>query len=489
MMIFVVLAVVLIGAAVVLNRGSSGPTPGAGSGPAATPSTRTTPEAPAQAWFSAATVRALAVRREGSVEERVERQSGGGWSYRAGRVEWPANVPDSALASLAALAEVLRVSPTTIEPAAQPGDATITIIHDDGPDVSLRVSAAALGGRSPVLAMSGSRRGAYLVESAVVAALIEPGPRAWRTTAALPDAAGSSRLTLTDNASTLVLARLEGRWDVRRPVAARASQRAVATLLGALGDLQVLRFEDPARVDPSAYGLHRPRLVVTSERDERVVQTTGQVIVQVRTRELYVGGPADAKGDTLFASPDPDGSLIMVVPASGISALGTSPRNYLAPTATAIEPASVFMFTIHDSEAGAGAVGAERGFRREGERWITLISSGGAGARLPADSAEVSELLEFLSKRSGVPDPAEGADELRVLRSVKLFDDQGDAMEILSIGYTADGALAARAGNLVVNYGSTPGPALLELPAFASLPAAPEKPAPVQAGPGAPVSK
>lgn len=410
--LFVVIALGLVVAAVMLSRQSNS-TPSTPAGTAA-------PLAAAQPWFEPGAVSAIALSGEGRPAHRVERAPGGGWSFRAGAVEWPAAVPDAASSALASLAQSLQTSPTTPPPAALPG---------------------------------------------------------------VTDA---SRITITDPTASLTLAKLEGKWDLRRPISARASQPAVTTLLSALSAIRAARFEDGATAGPAAYGLVNPRIVIQTEADERTATADGSVAVSVRARSLFVGGPADPKGDTIFVSPDPEGSMILVVPAASIAALSTAPRNYLAPTATGVLPADVFMASIRDAEAPAGAPGSERAYRRDGERWIRI---GAGGDRAPADTGEVTALLEFFSARPGVPDPADATDEVRILRRVEFFDSEGDALEILGVGYTPEGILAVRTASTIVTYSGVAAPELLYLPDFATLPAAPGKPAPVVTQPGTETSK
>lgn len=474
--LFVFVALGLVIAALLLSR-----QPGTATAPTGTAA----PTPVAQAWFDPAQIASIAIGGEGSPAHRVERATGGGWSYRAGSVEWPAAVPDAASGALASLAQALVTSATTPPPAAQPGDRMLTLGLREGGTVELRLSAAALGGMVPVLARAGERESAYLVDTAILSPLTEPGPSGWRLPGALPGVSDASRITITDPGASLTLARLEGKWDVRRPITARASQPAVATLVSALSAIRAMRFEDGS-AGPEAYGLVSPRLVIQTEADERTAGADGAVSVRVRSRSLFVGGPADAKGDTLFVAPDPEGSMVMVVPAASISALSTAPRNYLSPTATGILPADVFMVSVRDAEAVAGAPGSERAYRRDGERWIRL---GAGGERSPADGGDVMAMLEFFAERPGVPDPAGAGDEVRVLRRVEFFDGEGDALEILGVGYTAEGLLAVRAASTVVTYSGVAPPELLFVPDFATLPAAPGKPAPVVAQPGAETSK
>jgi hypothetical protein len=476
--LFVVIALGLVVAAVMLSRQSNS-TPSTPAGTAA-------PLAAAQPWFEPGAVSAIALSGEGRPAHRVERAPGGGWSFRAGAVEWPAAVPDAASSALASLAQSLQTSPTTPPPAAQPGDRTLSLGLRDGSTVELRISAAALGGMVPVLTRAGARESAYMIDASLISPLTDPGPSGWRLPAALPGVTDASRITITDPTASLTLAKLEGKWDLRRPISARASQPAVTTLLSALSAIRAARFEDGATAGPAAYGLVNPRIVIQTEADERTATADGSVAVSVRARSLFVGGPADPKGDTIFVSPDPEGSMILVVPAASIAALSTAPRNYLAPTATGVLPADVFMASIRDAEAPAGAPGSERAYRRDGERWIRI---GAGGDRAPADTGEVTALLEFFSARPGVPDPADATDEVRILRRVEFFDSEGDALEILGVGYTPEGILAVRTASTIVTYSGVAAPELLYLPDFATLPAAPGKPAPVVTQPGTETSK
>lgn len=478
---FVVVALGLVVAAVVLSR-QGGPAPGT-SGASPGGASQTSASRP---WFEPGAVASITLSGEGRPAHRVERASSGGWSFRSGTVEWPAAVPDAATSALASLAQALMTSPSTPPPASQPGDRTLAIGLRGGEIIELRISAAALGGMVPVLARDGSRESAYLIDAALVSPLTDPGPSGWRLPAALPGVADASRITITDPAASLTLAKLEGKWDLRRPISARASQQAVATLLSALSAIRAARFEDGATAGPAAYGLVNPRIVIQTEADERTASADGSVAINIRSRSLFVGGPADPKGDMVFVSPDPEGSMVMVVPAAAITALSTAPRNYLAPTATGVLPADVFMASIRDAEAAAGAAGSERAYRRDSERWIRI---GAGGDRAPADTGDVLALLEFFSQRPGVPDPADATDEIRILRRVELFDSEGDALEILGVGYTPEGILAVRGASTVVTYSGVAPPELLYLPDFATLPAAPGKPAPVIAQPGAETSK
>lgn len=418
--------------------------------------------------FQPGLISAITVKRGDGREERVARTEAGEWRFSAGRVEWPALPPETVGAALAALpTELTKQADAT--PA--PGGPTITLAFRDGSAVVLRLAPASLGGRTPAVMTSSAGESNVLIENSVLDPLLNPGPAGWRATGAIPGVGSCSRITLDDGRSPIALAKVEGAWSMRRPIAARASQGAVELLLSALGEIKVARFEDASAHDLAAMGLTKPILTITAETDERFADSSGEVRVRSMSRELLVGGPADPKGDTRFASADADGSILFVIPAAAVNALSLSARNYINPTAAAVSPADVAMITISDTSPSGG--GAQRGYRRDSGGWSVMRADGSRG---PAEAGPIEELLEFLASRPGEPEPFRPDDEIRTLRKIELLDGEGDPQEILTAGYTADGQFAVRSGNLLVTYSASAAPALLDLPAFASLP--PERPAP-----------
>lgn len=481
LVIALVVTLGLVGVALLVSgRGKTaapqGPAPGAG-----------TPVAsdPAAPLFTPGLVTAIEVQRPGRRSERVERSESGEWNYRAGALSWPASVPELALASLAALADELA-KPGDASPAPADGGPVLTFAMRDGGAVAMRLSATPIGGLTAASITTSSGTKSRRVENSVLDPLLNPGPAGWRLKDAIPSAADASRVTLDDARTSLALAKIDGLWSMRRPISARASQNAVSQLLGALAAMKVERFEDPAQPDLASMGLTRPVLTVGLEMDRRVADAAGAVRVQTSVRELIVGGPADPKGDTRYASADADGSVIMVVSAAAVNALSLAPRNYLYPSAVTTPAAEVFMVTIRDTTAAVGGA-SDRGFRREAPAgWSKLNLDGSRGS---ADAEQVDELLEFLSARPGEPDAVSPDDEVRVLRRVELIDAEGDPREVLSVGYTADGQVAVRSGNLLVSYRASDAPRLLDLPAFETLPPVqPAPPAPTMP-PGSPATK
>lgn len=490
----VIIAVALLGLALLLNKQ---PTPATG-----------TPSAPAGGAasgeplmpFDPAQVSFIGVRREDGREESVRRTESGRWVYSAPSVgmaggaagaarEWPAAIPGAATAALGALASLRPLGAAPADAVIPDGSAAITI-RAGATTRTLRVSPESLGGRT-VAQADGSAP--VMIDASVIGPLLRPGPSSWRIPSAMPGVREASRLTVTTPTDSISLARLEGRWMLRRPAAARASEPAVAKLLDALAGIPVTRFVDDARADAAALGLERPRLIVRAETDERAPDDAGAPHARVREITLHAGAPASADGSQLYASSDAKGEPLFVIPAAALGQISTSPRNYIAPTATGVSPADVFTVMIRRTDPAP----ADRGYRRALGRWAAL--TGGAKRDAARDAAEVSrvdELLEFLASRPGEPEaiaaPAGAASPapspMRSLARIELGDLEGDPLEILHAGYTAEGVFAVRAGGVLILYPGVSPPAALELPEFRSLPPEPGAPAPGE-GTGRPPEK
>lgn len=437
--------------------------------------------------FNPALIASISVMRAGATnEERAVRSESGVWSVVSGRGDWPAMPPETFTSALAALPSEFQKHSGAVSPAA--GGPTLTLSTRDGSAFVLRLAPSSLAGRTACSLTTPDGTSNVLIENSVLDPLLNPGPAGWRTTQALPGVRDASRIAIDDGRTAIALAKLEGVWSMRRPIAARASRTAVEGLLGALSSIRVIRFEDPSRHDLAAMGLTRPAITISIETDQRIADesTSSGVRIRTITRELLIGGPADPKGDTRFAASDPDGSVLFVVPAAAVDAVAIAPRNYLHPTVVEVSPADVFMVTITDTTMTAGGAAAQRGYRREQGGWTRISHD---GSRRPTEAGPVEDLIDFLSSRPGEPEPFRPDDEIRVLRRIELLDADGDAREVLAAGYTADGVFAVRSGNLLVTYRGADTPVLLELPAYDSLSPEPARsPVPVMP-PAAPVGK
>lgn len=418
-------------------------------------------------------------------EDRVTRAAGGGWMFTrhpAGGATastsaergWPVLIPSEIVGALTRLREV-RADPAAGATAL--GDVVGTVRLRAGPSsVDLRVGASSLGGRTPVQVGNGP---IALIDDPLIRPFIDPGPAAWRLPSALPGVSRASRITIATPSGALGFAKVDGQWSVRRPVNARASEAAVASLVSALDSILITFVE--AKPDPVALGFDRARFTASIEIDERQPQDGGRIETRVETRELIVGAPARADGSVLYAASDSSAGTVFTLPASALTAISTSPRAYLAPTATGVNPERVGAITLRRLEGPA----SERVLRRAERGWRTAASTAPRPSEDEAATRDaVNELLELLTARAGEPDPVPidaataSLQSLRALARVELSDAEGVPLDLLTVGYTADGVLGVRAAGVVVLYPGVQPPAILELPSFASLPAEPDGPGP-----------
>ncbi len=462
----VLVAAALLGLAYMLSRQ---PAPAVGGG-----STRTTSRLFA---FDPRDVTSLTVRRADGREETVRRSGAGRWVYSAAAPtrpvgEWPAAIPGTVTGALDALSSI--EAPAAPQGSSVPEGAPSLTIRAGATTIALRISPEPLGGKTLVQPASGP---AALLDSAVLDPFFNPGPSSWRIGSALPGVRDSSRVTVTTPSDALSLARAEGRWTLRRPISARAAEASVSKLFDALDQIAVTRFVDDARPDAAALGLDRPRLVIEAETDERIADgASGAPSDRVRRAALHVGAPASADGTLLYAAPDADASIVFVIPAAALGQISTASRSYIATTATGVLPSDVFALTIRHNEPRQ----FDRGYRRDLGQWRAMSGGRTTAQREPLDPSRVSELLEFLSSRPGEPEPIAELTTgtpppplMRSLAAIELANQEGDALDLLNIGYTPEGVLAVRSGGVLLTYPRVVPPSVLELPEFASLPPTP----------------
>lgn len=448
---------VLVGVALYLNRTNA---PGRSAGPLAD-------ERPLAA-FDPALVTVIEVTHPGSPGQRAERRPDGRWTLVSSRPEWPAALPPGALEALVGLSTLQR-DPLATE-AANDRVVALTIGLADRTSIDFNVAQEQLGGRARVW----SGESSSLADVSTVRPLLDPGPDAWRVKAALPGARDASRIALeTASGASLALARLENRWMLTRPLSARAEPAAVDALLGALASIGVGEFESPPKASEQDMGLSSPAMTIRIETDLPDAQGSAD---RIASRTLRIGGPANTKGDLLYALPGDGAGFVMTVQASAVASISTAVRNYLTPTATAVRPQDVFIVSVRSLLGPeASAAGEERSYRRELDGWVRLLPD---GSRAPADAGPVNELLAFLSDTPGEADVASSPDGLRPLARISLFDLQGDGIEVITVGATADGEAGFRTGNVIVTHNPARVPTILGLPDLASIPA-----------PGAPLPK
>lgn len=418
--------------------------------------------------FDPATVSALRIALPGQDEQTASRSADGSWTTTLGAMDWPLNPagPQDLVARLAAMtpAPIAKDGKAPADPASP---LSITIALRDGKSHTLRFGVDAAGGLVPAKVNDAP---AILVDAAIAQSARNPGIAGWRVLSALPGtSADTARVTITAGETTLGFAREQGRWSLRRPVTARADQRAVSELVGRLGRLGIERIIDkPTTTDRTAAGLDKPRMVIQVERD---IQTGGPTITMgVKGRELYVGKTAGSGAtSSVYASPERAGNVLFTVPADAIASISTNARAYLANTATDVSPSDVQILSVRRSD------NSEAGYRRQMGKWTRMDAGAAAGTEVNAGL--IDALLTFLATQTGEPDVVLPGrpDGLRVLTRVTLVDIEGETRDVVSIGYNADGVLAARSGNLVILYPGALAPEVLGMASFAELPPLPNE--------------
>jgi hypothetical protein len=185
-------------------------------------------------------------------------------------------------------------------PIEDPGDlspvaTTLTITDARGRKLSLGLREPVIGGRRVVdrVDADGAVRH-FSIDQELYELFAMKNVLAWRDEGLLGALPGRpARLELSSGATQIDLARVEGNWSLRAPVAARASEEAIDTLLRAIADLRVERFDE---TPPSLLEESNP-VSITLEADttqpgedpSRPLRITERVI-------LTLHGPADTGG-------------------------------------------------------------------------------------------------------------------------------------------------------------------------------------------------
>lgn len=417
-------------------------------------------------------VRVITTTPEGT--HTVVRNEDMSWSYLGPSGDtWPARPTDRDLTALGRLSTLESVSPAPDQ--TLPDEASLIQVElSDGSIRTVRYSREALGGK--VLASVESSEDEtdestlHLVNQGDILPLAVPGPESWRLKAALPGVRDASRITIESGGQTIQLAKLDGRWTVRRPVSHRANEQAVASLLDTLAQLRVNQFLDSDRPTMSNAGIATPRMALTYEEDVRSVDDQGRTRTTIESRTILVGDATDASADTLYAAPSATSDFLVTFPADLVTMISTAPRNYLALTATDLPAEDIGLITVltgYDEPT-------QRGFRRVRGEWMELMPD---GTMDEADDEAVEELIAFLREEPGEPEPA-STDAITPAGRVTLHDASGRPLEAIAFTYTADGTLFARTGNVDVLYYDFSAPRLLDLPSATAAPSEPiERPA------------
>lgn len=347
------------------------------------------------------------------------------------------------------------------------GGATVTITYDDKSVQTLRVSPRTLAGQG-LIAVSGSRPGISpssgstaerlaLVADSLHSLLAGPGPRAWRERVLLPGvASGASRVRLINRTGGLALARVGGRWSLTEPVASAADPAAVTRLLATLEAMQAVRFYDESIPD-SATGLDSPDARIIIESDlASTEEGANNPRINTTTREVAIGGPADASGRNLFAAMD-QGRTLVSIDAAALSKLRLDPAKYIPPGATATAPADVGLVMLA-MYARDGTSPREKGWRRTADGWVELRPDGQQVLLRPNDAAEVNGLIAFIATAAPVGIVFETPMGYEPLAAVKIAGHNVEPLDELELATTSgpQGGFIIRSGRVYRLYAAAP---------------------------------
>lgn len=420
-----VIAVLLGGATILLTSPST---------PAAAPAAAPTLD------FSPAAVTELRIQREGGPEVRVVRAADPGeWTLVGGTdgAGWPV-MSTPVRAGLRLLSTLELESSGDGAPSLGEGTASITILLDDGARRTVRFGTRQLGGRVPAEISAPTGTASGWAPADLAAAFVTSGPQHWRDPAALPLAGPeTSRIRLVSGDRSIALARVQGRWSLREPLAAPADPEAVGKLVAALAAARITDFLDDPAAARAAVGLDQPTASALLEADRRTIDGERVASRTVR-QELHIGAPADLAGKTLFArvarasegaGSDETLSRPVIVETGALASLSTDPTTYIARTALQMpagDVAEVHVTLLPDA--------APKVFRRDLDRWTVLDQQAGASPITAEQAAGLDRFLALLtdSKATGVRLTA--PEDAEPVASAELRDLAGNPIATLRIG-------------------------------------------------------
>ncbi|MCC6877183.1 MAG: DUF4340 domain-containing protein [Sandaracinaceae bacterium] len=237
----------------------------------------------------------------------------------------------------------------------------------------------------------------------------------------------AERVVVTGGEARVELARVEGVWSARAPVAGLASSTIVDGLLRVPGAVEAARFEAESPRELARYGLEPPwrELVI-----ERPASATGE-----RRARLRVGAVCGEHAEERYAIAG-DGGPVVCVAASDVSALDvdTERLRELRPITTpddAVERVEV------------ARAGHRLELRREEAEWRVVVDGGAPQA---ADPTAVSAWLgELRRARAEGFDPLPASlPEATATLTIHRAEDGGE--EVLRIVGDVEGGVSARRG-------------------------------------------
>lgn len=436
--------------------------PSGSTGTTETPQTGDSSQPVTLMQFDPGAARRIEFIRDGQTHT-LERRADGTWALGTGENAWPID-PASMRGALATLSDLQSI-PGAAAPSSIPESAPrIRVQLEDGSRHAIRFGETGVGGMIGVVSDAGP---SGAIEARTRDALLNPGPEGWRVMSPFPNIPPreASRIRIESSDGTIQLARVENRWVMTSPVSARCDEAAISRLLDTLSNAQIARFIDAPESASSEL-----RLAIGLERDTRRAEGSGRISVSTTRQGLYLRSPADPSGATLAASHSESGPSRFTVPAVLATSIPTAPRAYLHPIPTNASPGDIAMIRIRHAD------GRDEAVRRRLGEWVTLPD------HVPADAEACERAIEFLTATPGEPQESFRGDDLRSVARIELYNANSQPLDMMIIGYTSDGRLGLRVGQVIWLYPADAAPELFAIADFDSLP----EPAPDPVTPPAP---
>ncbi len=320
------------------------------------------------------------------------RRAAGGWTVvlsGPGQPDrsWPAAETQvhSALRIFAALAPEQPADGSIGKPAG-----TLTIKSGDAFQV-LKIGDQRLAGRVLVE----SNRAAW-VDADLAEMLITTGIRAWRNRAALPGVGpDASRVSIQGHTgAALTLARVQGKWFIREPIAEPADPDAIARLFGVLAAARIEDFCDAG--PPTATGLDKPVARLTIETDSRDPSGKASTV----RHSLVVGQAADIALKNVVArleraGSDRDYAETFILAGEQLAAIKTDAALYLSKRPVSGEAAEIGQVSLAMPRVASPC--DRQAYRRTLEGWEHQCGDAAWGPALVANVQPLTALLELLT--------------------------------------------------------------------------------------------
>lgn len=289
-----------------------------------------------------ASIVAFEVRGGETETQRVERGSVG-WVYLDGDAP-PWAVQASRAQAAARILADLQGRAVSDEAEIGPVEATLVVEDARGRSMSLGLRKPVVGGRRVIdrIDADGTME-RFAIDEPLYEAFARTGLAAWRDEGVLGALPGRpARIELARGQSRLELARIGGSWSLRAPIATRASETAMESLLVAIAELRVERFD---QLPPPMLSAQDP-VTITIEADIVTPSDDGTRHRVVERLTLTLNGAADTGGRLTLvgatrqrehrgakATTEDLGTTYVAVDLEPLQQATLEPRGYVARTA------------------------------------------------------------------------------------------------------------------------------------------------------------